>query len=469
MIPLSLDRVAQVVGGQIHGDSDVEVTGVAVIDSREAMPGDLFVAFRGEHVDGHDFAEVAAAAGAVAVLGSRPVGALPTVVVPDVQLALQELARVVLAQLREHLIVVAVTGSAGKTTVKDMLAWVLARSAETVATRGSFNNEIGLPLTVLRANQSTRFLVLEMGARGIGHLAELARIAPPDVSLVLNVGTAHLGEFGSRTNIGLAKGELVEALDTDGVAVLNQDDPEVASMAERCAGSVITFGRAQSADLQLSQVRLDDYGRARFQLSNRGVGQQVSLQLLGEHQALNAAAVAAAAGACGLEFRECVSALEQITTLSPWRMELREGADGLVVINDAYNANPESMQAALSTLGAIGKRTGRRTIAVLGEMRELGAGSSRLHQQVGSGTQDIDVVLTVGPGASGIALGRNALAGDRSHTVKVESPDGATEWLRQNVRSNDVVLVKASRSIGLEAVAQALLEQHPGRHGGQIV
>ncbi|RZI87878.1 MAG: UDP-N-acetylmuramoyl-tripeptide--D-alanyl-D-alanine ligase, partial [Microbacterium sp.] len=370
MIALSLARIAEVTGGTVAdpAHADVVVTGPAFLDSREALPGGLFLAIAGEHVDGHDYAERALAGGAAAVLASRPVDG-PTVVVADVQAAVGRLAASVLAELRRldpALRVLAVTGSQGKTSVKDMLAAVLADAGTTVATYGSFNNELGLPLTVLRAEVGTRFLVLEMGARGIGHIAELCAIAPPDVSIVLNVGQAHLGEFGSQANIAVAKGELVEALGADGVAVLNADDPLVAAMATRTVGQVRTFGTDPTASLRLVDLEVDDFGRPSFGLVLGDQRADVTLQVLGAHQAGNAAAAALAAVAAGAGLADVATSLGRIAALSKWRMELAERADGLVVINDAYNANPDSMAAALRTLAEIGRRTGRPTYAVLG-------------------------------------------------------------------------------------------------------
>jgi UDP-N-acetylmuramoyl-tripeptide--D-alanyl-D-alanine ligase len=459
MIPMTLAEVADVVGGRLHSaDPDATVTGPAFLDTRTPEPGGLFCAFTGEHADGHEYAGQAVSAGALAVLGSRPTDA-PTIVVPDVQAALQELARTVLDRRRATdpaLTVLAVTGSQGKTSVKDMLAEVLAAHGPTVATAGSFNNELGLPLTVLRATTDTRHLVLEMGARGVGHLRDLCAIARPDVSLVLNVGKAHLGEFGSRENIALAKGELVEVLLPEGHAVLNADDPLVAAMATRTAGRVWTYGRA-GADVQLVDVRLDKLGRAGLTLRHGDREAEVQLQLLGEHQAGNAAAAVTAAVAAGCPFDTAVAALGGIERLSRWRMELVERGDGLVVVNDAYNANPDSMRAALETLADIGRRSGRRTVAVLGEMRELGADAEEEHRAVGrlAAQLGIDRLVVVGDGARGV-LETNDTA---SYAGTVAE---ATELLRNNVGGADVLLVKASRAAGLERVAEALTEEREG-------
>lgn len=461
MIPLSLTQIAEIVGGAVHdADPTTSVTGPAFLDSRAPAPGGLFVALAGEHTDGHAYADAAVAGGAAAVLGSRPTG-VPSVVVDDVTAALQELARTVLLRRRAAegpLTVVAITGSQGKTSAKDMLAQVLAAAGPTVATHGSFNNELGLPLTVLRTEPHTRYLVLEMGSRGIGHLAELCAIAPPDLSLVLNVGKAHIGEFGSQETIALAKGELVEALSDSGTAVLNADDPRVAAMAVRTRATVATFGTGASATVQLGDVTVDDLGRPSFELRHDGGSARVELNLLGSHQALNAAAVTTTALAAGCDFEQVVESLRGLRRLSKWRMELDERADGVTVINDAYNANPDSMRAALETLAGVGARTGRRTVAVLGQMMELGAASVDEHAALGALADrlGIEVLVVVGAGARPIAEAFDRQRGrEAAHWFEAVEP--ATEWLRENVAGPDVVLVKASRSAELERVAESVL------------
>jgi UDP-N-acetylmuramoyl-tripeptide--D-alanyl-D-alanine ligase len=473
VIPLRLGDVAGIVGGRVvDADPDLVVDGPAFLDSRAPEPGGLFVAFAGEHVDGHDYALSAVEGGAAAVLGSRATGA-PSVLVEDVQAALQELARIVLLRRRKmlrrnrprRLTVVAITGSQGKTSAKDMLARVLSDHAPTVATAGSFNNELGLPLTVLRVTAETRYLVLEMGARGIGHLRELCQIAQPDISLVLNVGRAHIGEFGSQEAIAQAKGEIVEALDWGGgTAVLNADDAMVSAMEDRTGARALFFGRAPHADVRLGDVTLDDLGRPSFDLVAGGHTEQVTLQLLGEHQATNAAATAATALAAGLGLAEVAESLRGIDHLSKWRMELHERADGLVVVNDAYNANPDSMRAALETLARIGQRSGRRTVAVLGAMLELGPSSEEEHRGVGALAHElgIDQVVVVGAGADGIREALVAARGEDGTTRQVDTVERAGEWLRENVPGPDVVLVKASRGGRLERVADMLIggEEH---------
>ncbi|WP_028651037.1 UDP-N-acetylmuramoyl-tripeptide--D-alanyl-D-alanine ligase [Nocardioides halotolerans] len=456
MIALPLEDVAEIVGGRVDGEAEgVVVTGPVVIDGREAGPGSLFVAFVGEHVDGHEHAGQAAGRGAVAVLGTRATE-LPTVVVDDPQAALQRLAAHVVAQVRDQgLTVLALTGSQGKTSTKDLLAAVLAEAGPTVATFGSFNNELGMPLTALRVEPGTRFLVLEMGARGRGHLTALTDVVAPDISIVLNVGTAHLGEFGSREAIAEAKGELVAALRPDGVAVLNADDERVVAMAELAPGRVQTFGTAPEAEVRLEGLTLDRLGRPSFTLVAGGEGAEVTLQLVGAHQAMNAAAATAAALAAGMTMEQVTAALAGVTSLSKWRMELSELDSGVVLLNDSYNANPESMRAAIDALASIGADPAvRRTVAVLGEMLELGADSGSSHRELGAyAAEHVDQLLVVGAGARGIHDGGVDAGGSCAF---VDDNAAAVTWLREQLGEGDAVLVKASRGARLDEVAAAL-------------
>jgi UDP-N-acetylmuramoyl-tripeptide--D-alanyl-D-alanine ligase len=458
VIALSLAEIAEVVGGQMHDipDPSAEVTGPVVRDSREAGPGSLFVAFVGERADGHDFAPAVVAAGAVAVLGSRPVG-VPAIVVDDVQAALGALARHVVRRLGATL--VALTGSAGKTSTKDLIAQVLQRKAPTVFTPGSLNNEIGLPLTALTATEETRFLVLEMGARGIGHIRYLAGLTPPRIGVVLNVGSAHIGEFGGREQIAQAKGELVEALPEDGTAVLNADDPYVRAMAARTKAKVILFGESGEADVRAENVRLTDTGQPAFRLHTPSGASDVTMRLYGEHHVSNALAAAAVAHELGMSADEIATALSEAGSLSRWRMEVTERPDGVTVVNDAYNANPESMKAALRALVAMGK--GRRTWAVLGEMAELGDEALAEHDAVGRLAVRLNVSKLVAVGgreAQWLQLGAYNEGSWGEESVHVSDAQAAIDLLRSELRPGDVVLVKASRSVGLEAVATALLE-----------
>ena len=462
MIPMTLAEIAAAVGGTAHG-ADVTVTGAASVDSRAVEPGGLFVALAGEHADGHEYAASALAAGAAAVLSSRPVDG-PCVVVDDVVTALGTLARHVVDRL-PGLTVLALTGSQGKTGTKDYLAQVLATAGPTVATAGNLNNELGVPLTVLRAGTDTEFLVVEMGARGISHVAYLCEIAPPRVAAVINVGTAHMSEFGSREAIAQAKGEIVEGLPEDGVAVLNADDDLVAAMAGRTKARVVTFGDSPDADIHVGSPDLDEIGRptARFTITGAD-GQRVTrertLRLIGAHQVSNAAAAAAMALAAGLDADEVVDALGEATSLSRWRMEPHDRADGVTVINDAYNANPESMGAALAALEGIHQRSGRRTVAVLGEMKELGEGSAQAHAEVGAeaARRGVDVLLVIGEPARPMVDGAKNITSWSGTAGFVEDRVSALAWLRENVAAGAVVLVKASRGAALEAVADGLLE-----------
>ncbi|KJY18029.1 MULTISPECIES: UDP-N-acetylmuramoyl-tripeptide--D-alanyl-D-alanine ligase [Streptomyces] len=466
MIALSLAEIADITGGRPHDipDQSVQVTGPVVYDSREVRPGSLFAAFVGERVDGHDYAERALAAGAVAVLATRPVG-VPAIVVPDVVAALGALARAVVARLGTD--VVALTGSAGKTSTKDLIAQVLQHHAPTVWTPGNLNNEIGLPITTLRVTEDTQHLVLEMGARGIGHIRYLTGLTPPRIGLVLNVGTAHIGEFGGREQIAQAKGELVEALPAEaegGVAVLNADDLLVRSMAARTKARTVLFGEAEDAEIRATEVRMTDKGQPSFTLHTPTGCSDVTLRLYGEHHVSNALAAAAVAHVLGMSALEIATALSGAGTLSRWRMEVTERADGVTIVNDAYNANPESMRAALRALAAMGgggRANGGRTWAVLGPMAELGDDALAEHDAVGRLVVRLNVSKLVAVGgreASWLQLGAYNEGSWGEESVLVSDAQAAVDLLRSELRPGDVVLVKASRSAGLERVAQALLE-----------
>ncbi|MFG2876745.1 UDP-N-acetylmuramoyl-tripeptide--D-alanyl-D-alanine ligase [Streptomyces sp. NPDC048337] len=467
MIALSLAEIADITGGRPHDipDPSVRISGPVVIDSRQVEAGSLFAAFDGEHVDGHDYAGRAIEAGAAAVLAARPVG-VPAIVVPDVEKALGALARAVVERLGTD--VVALTGSAGKTSTKDLIAQVLQAHAPTVWTPGSLNNEIGLPLTALKATAETRHLVLEMGARGIGHIAYLTGLTPPRIGLVLNVGTAHIGEFGGREQIAQAKGELVEALPSEaegGIAVLNADDLLVRAMSARTKARTVLFGEAEDADIRATEVRMTPGGQPAFTLHTPTGCSDVTLRLYGEHHVSNALAAAAVAHVLGMSAPEIATALSGAGTLSRWRMEVTERADGVTIVNDAYNANPESMRAALRALAAMGgaaRANGGRTWAVLGPMAELGDASLAEHDAVGRLAVRLNVSRLVAVGgreASWLQLGAYNEGSWGEESVLVSDAQAAVDLLRSELRPGDVVLVKASRSIGLERVALALLER----------
>jgi UDP-N-acetylmuramoyl-tripeptide--D-alanyl-D-alanine ligase len=520
--------IAAAVGGRLsvpagsRAEVEIDVSGPVVVDSRHATAGSLFVAIKGEHADGHEFAAAAREAGAALVLADREIPGVPCVVVSDTVAALGRLAHAHLDRLlasdaearsptdrssvaRRPLlpspfpIVIGITGSSGKTTTKDLLAQLLARHGTTVAPPGSYNNEIGVPLTVLQADESTRYLVLEMGARGRGHIRYLCSIAPPRVGVVLNVGLAHAGEFGTKQDTAEAKSELVAAVPGDGLAVLNGDDDLVAAMRDRTEATVLTFGL--TGDIRARDIHLDGRGRAAFTLVTAEGEARVELRLAGPHHVSNALAAAAVATGLGIETTSVAAALSAATATSRWRMEVHDRPDGVTVINDAYNANPDSVRAALEALTAISAagesggcqdvaRARRRSWAVLGEMLELGSWSVHEHESVGriAARLGVDRIVAVGAGAEPIhrgamaarrrPIGRRTAAAqagvepaetpagvvppDRATPPPVASlyvPDAgaAIALLRAELRPGDVVLVKASRGIGLEWVAESLL------------
>ena len=455
MIPLRLQEISRATGGRLVGgaDPDACVDGPVVLDSRAVAAGALFVAVRGEHVDGHDYAVAAIDAGAIAFLGSRDLG-VPGVVVEDAAVALGALAGAVLRRLPSTR-VVGVTGSAGKTSTKDLLGAVFATAGSTVAPIGNLNNEYGLPLTVTTAQTGTETVVLEYGARGVGHIRYLTTIAPPHIGVVLNVGAAHLGEFGSREMIAQAKGELVEALPVDGAAILKADDPLVAAMASRTKASVVTYGAAESADVRILHLTTDEAARARFTLSTPKGDAAVALSLHGAHHAHNAAAAIAAGLAAGLDLSPMVGAVESAIARSPHRMDVRTRADGVVVIDDAYNASPDSMLAGLHALAGM-SATGRRW-AVLGAMRELGAESDDAHRDIGvqAAKLGIDRVVVVGPDAAPITAGATEHG---AAVTSVDDADAAADLVADQVQKGDVVLVKASNSERLWRVADRLVD-----------
>jgi UDP-N-acetylmuramoyl-tripeptide--D-alanyl-D-alanine ligase len=382
---------------------------------------------------------------------------VPAVVVPDVTAALGRLAQYALTRTGAQ--VVALTGSAGKTTTKDLLAQVLAHHGRTVATPGSFNTEIGLPLTVLSADEDTRYLVLEMGARHVGDIAYLATLTPPTLGINLNVGSAHVGEFGSREAIAEAKSELVQALppaSEGGVAILNADDDLVAAMADRTKAAVTYYGTSDQATIRAADIELTA-GRAAFHLHTPDGNAPVTLQLLGAHQVHNALAVAATAHALGMPTPPIAEALTAAAPISAARLQILERPDGVTIINDAFNANPESTRAALETLVSLAQ--GRRTVAVLGEMKELGETSIAAHETIGRfvARLGINALVMVGTSAGITALSNAARAACPSLPEATAEHAGALLGvLAPLLAPGDVVLIKASRSVGLEHFADDL-------------
>ncbi|KGN40226.1 UDP-N-acetylmuramoyl-tripeptide--D-alanyl-D-alanine ligase [Knoellia aerolata] len=456
MIALTLAEIADLTGGTLHAlpaDGHVPVvTGAVVTDSREAEAGSLYVARIGESMDGHRFVGGARDRGAVAALTSRPVEELPCVVVDDVQEAFVALSRAVLDRATD-LTVIGITGSSGKTSTKDLLGTVLGAAAPTIAPVGSYNSEVGVPLTVTRVTDDTRFLVVEMGARGIGHVAYLTRIAPPRIGVVLNVGTAHVGEFGSRDAIARAKAELVEALPADGVAVLNADDPAVRAMAGRTDARVVLVGEDADATVRAEAVAVGPDGRASFRVVSPQGEATIALRLVGRHHVGNALAVLAVALECGIPLEQAASTVAGADVVSRWRMEVTERADGVTVVNDAYNANPDSMRAALAALESMGE--GRRTWAVLGSMLELGDESDAEHADIGGEAQRRGVAELVVVGETARPMADIAPA--RGTRIRwVEDADAAEALLREELAPPDVVLFKSSRDAGLRWLGDRL-------------
>ncbi len=491
MIELTLARIAEIVGGELVDVSAEDaavtrVTGTVEFDSRAVTPGGLFLALPGARSDGHDFAAGAVAAGAVAVLAARPVGVPAIVVTPlagtadsgasvleydadgsgaAVLDALAKLAAAVAAELvTGGLTIIGITGSSGKTSTKDLLAAVLAPLGEVVAPPGSFNNELGHPWTVLRATTATDYLILEMSARHRGNIAALARIAPPSIAVVLNVGTAHLGEFGSREAIAATKAELPQAVPASGVVILNADDTAVAAMAETTAARVVRIARSAGADVWAGDVVLDELARPRFTLHCAVGVVPVQLAVHGDHQVSNALCAAAVALECGADLEQVAGALAAASPVSRHRMQVATRGDGVTVINDAYNANPDSMRAGLKALawmaktGAAGRR---RSWAVLGEMAELGDDAIAEHDSIGRLAVRLDVsrLVVVGTGRAMSAMHHGAVMEGSwgSESVMVADADAALALLRAELEEGDVVLVKASNSARLGDLAESLV------------
>jgi UDP-N-acetylmuramoyl-tripeptide--D-alanyl-D-alanine ligase len=461
VIRLRLGEIAEGIGGTLAGgaDPDAVVTGSVEFDSREVGPGGLFVALPGESADGHDFAAAAVESGALAVLAAKDVG-VPAIVVDDTLAALGRLARLSVDRLPDTT-VVSITGSSGKTSTKDMIAGLAARLGPTVAPVGTLNNEQGHPYTALKADERTRYLVLECSARHVGDIRYLCEIAPPRIGVVLNVGAAHLGKFGSVEAIAQAKGEMVEALPADGLAVLNADDERVSAMAARTAARVVTFGTAAGATVRASDITLDEAGRPAYVLHTPAGSAPVRLALYGEHQVGNTLAATAVALELGMSMEELPAALGELRPVSERRMDVLTRSDGSILIDDSYNANLASMTAALRALVKI-NISGYRW-AVLGYMAELGDAERAQHEQVGRLAVDlgVDRIVAVGELAGGIHDGARARAtqtGWEGQSVQVPDQQAAIELLRCELRGGDAVLVKGSRYRTWD-VADALREE----------
>jgi len=493
MIALTLAEIAAAIGGElVSGAPEQVVDGSVETDSRLVDTGSVFFALLGEETDGHRFVPNAVEAGAALVVTERAVD-LPDgagtaqVVVSDGYAALAALAHEVVARVRASsahrvdeqglpapLRVVGITGSNGKTSTKNMLRTILEQHGATVAPQGSFNNHVGAPVSMLRITHDTRFLVVEMGASGQGHIAKLVAIAEPDVGVVLKVGLAHAGEFGGIEATQRAKSEMVTDLPATATALLNVDDDRVASMRALTDATVVGFGTSAGADYRVSGIETDRSG-TRFTLTAPPVPAEaaadrpggtspvpqtvdVRLAILGEHHAMNASAALTVAHLWGVPLAAGAEALASMTRAERWRMELLQGGpEGVTVINDAYNASPDSTAAALRTLAQV-VRPGERSVAVLGEMAELGEFSTEEHDRIGRLVVRLGIgqLVVVGPGAAPIHQAATLEGSWDGESVYIEDVDAAVHALQEMVRPGDVVLVKSSKSAELRFLGDRL-------------
>lgn len=466
MIELTLPEIAGSVSGALILPPAVPVSktvsGAVETDSRLIRPGGIFVAKRGEETDGHLFAGDALERGAALVIAEHRLElAVPQIIVEDSVIALGLLAAEVVARVRAdgNLTVIGITGSNGKTTTKNLLRTILEKIAPTVAPRESFNNEVGAPLTMLQIDHGTRYLVSEMGASRPGEIARLAGLAKPDVGVVLKVGMAHAGVFGGIEATAAAKSEMVRSLGPGGVAVLNRDDVRVARMAELTDGPVVWFGLDPRADVRAEQVVSGAAG-TRFRIRfPAGDSREVAFRILGEHHVYNALAAAAVADRLGVPHEIIVAALQEVTRAERWRMEVLGGARGVTIINDAYNASPDSMAAALKTLARIAGPE-NRTVAVLGEMAELGEESGSEHDEIGLLAVRLNIaqVVVVGRGARRMHISTINEGSWDGESEYFDTPEAAFESLSETLRPGDLVLVKSSKSAGLRFLGDRLGE-----------
>jgi UDP-N-acetylmuramoyl-tripeptide--D-alanyl-D-alanine ligase len=451
---MKASQIAQVIGGLLSGE-DILVTAGPSLKSSEVEQGGIFLAMQGEKVDGHDFVDDAYSHGAVLAITTRPV-AQRHILVEDVTAALTTLARFVRSEFRD-LKVIGITGSQGKTTTKDLLRHMLAQHGETISPIGNYNNELGVPLTLLACSSTTKYVVIEMGARHSGDIAHLASIVHPDVAVVLRVGMAHVGEFGSIEAIAKTKSELVSSLSDNGIAILGQFDPYTKAMKSLHAGRTITFGTDHSDEVRATEIEMRE-GRPHFDLVTPAGRAAVGLRIVGEHQISNALACAAVGTALGFSIDSIATALSTALIESKWRMEIHEFSE-VLLINDSYNASPDAVEAALRTLILFAQERGGRAWAFLGKMAELGESSTKAHQQVGTLAYQMGI----------------------DHLVCVDAPDyqpaeqseGQTNLhlcdrigalaIAEQIEPGDVILVKASRSERFEILAEEIEEVVKGK------
>jgi UDP-N-acetylmuramoyl-tripeptide--D-alanyl-D-alanine ligase len=451
MIPLHASEIAKIVGGNLVGD-DVLVTAAPVINSAKAIVGSIFLAISGANVDGHDFVSDAHKHGAVLTFASKTVEG-PHIVVEDVVVAIGKLAKYVRKELI-NLKVVGITGSQGKTTTKELLASVLANVAETVAPTGNFNNELGMPISLLQCTEETRFCVVEMGARHVGDIAKLADIAAPNIGVVLKVGTAHLGEFGSVEAIARTKSEMISSLKPGATAILGNYDEFTPQMAQLHEGKSVLFGEDADCQIRATDIEFRE-GRAHFELVTPAGRTAVGLRIVGLHQVANALAVAAIATELGLSLDQIAVGLSTAESAAKWRMEITE-LPNLLLINDAYNASPEAMVAALQTLALFAQERGGESWAFLGKMGELGESSPSDHAAIGTLASELGIDHLVCIAAPEYA---NSTVSGPLTTVHICANKEEAQLLVSNINQGDVVLVKASRSEKLEELAEFICAQ----------
>jgi len=449
MIPLTISQISEVISGKIVGDGNKLITGAAFFDSREIVSNGIFLAFKGEHVDGHDFAINALKGGAGVVICTQETGDT-CIVVPDVVEAVTKLAAHV-RQMIPGMKVVAITGSHGKTTTKDLSKHLLSMMGSTVAPRSSFNNDLGVPITILECTTDTKFCILEMGARNLGDISKLERTFLPDIGVVLGVGSAHIGVFGSREIIATAKSEMVKNLESSKIAILGSYDDLTINMSNLTKAKVMTFGENSNNDVRATDVEIRE-GFAHFDLVTSFGRESVALRQAGRHQVANALAAAAIATALNLPIDKISAGLSTAESSSKWRMELHEVA-GRLIINDSYNANPESMFAALDALRLFAQERGGRAWAFLGKMHELGEYSLAGHREVARKAIDLEIDHLVAVGTKDYQIESEL---GSTEILLVENIESARE-IATGSEAGDVILVKGSRAEGLEKLAELLI------------
>ena len=449
MIPLTISQISEVISGKTVGDGSKLITGAAFFDSREVIPNGIFLALKGEYIDGHEFAINALEGGAGVVICTQEIAAT-CIVVPDVVEAVTKLAAYV-RQMITGMKVIAITGSHGKTTTKDLSRHLLSMMGATVAPKSSFNNDLGVPITILECTNDTKFCILEMGARNLGDISKLERTFLPDLGVVLGVGSAHIGVFGSQEIIATAKSEMVRNLESSKIAILGSYDDLTINMKNLTKAKIVTFGENSINDVRATDVEIRE-GFAHFDLVTSFGRESVALRQAGRHQVANALAAAAIATALNMPIDKISAGLSTAETSSKWRMELHEVA-GRLIINDSYNANPESMFAALDSLRLFAQERGGRAWAFLGKMHELGNYSLAGHQAVSRKAIDLEIDHLVAIGTKEYLVESEL---GSTEILLVENIESARE-IAAGSEAGDVILVKGSRAEGLEKLAELLI------------